>query len=225
MEQSDEAMETPLGDRYTILTGGAEGTDTIAEQWGRELGMYVALYIPQGHARSKTITPLTWNVLSQADLLLSRAAKVLGKAVNYTESNYKTNLLRRNYWIVKGCDVLYAFGQFEDPHNPCTLKGGTGWTVQLALEMKKSPELFFTSPTILVYDMYHKAWFQLVKPTEQAKQTVISPFVFTRLYTKPLLKKISALVGSRFIDESTSQEIKSLFDRTAQEVLQYRQQL
>lgn len=114
---------------------------------------------------------------------------------------------------------MYAFGHFEDPHNPCTLKGVTGWAVQTAIEMKKSAGLFFKSPTILVY---HKAWFQPVKPTGQRKETVISPLAFTRFYGKPLLNKESAVVGSRFIDESSREEIKSLFKRTANEVLQYR---
>lgn len=113
MEQSEKPMENPLGAGYTINTGGAEGTNSMAEKCARELGMNAVLRIPPGHARSKTITPLGWNELSQPDLLLAGTAKALAKTVNYSESNFKANLLRRNYWIVKDDRGYVRFRTFR----------------------------------------------------------------------------------------------------------------
>ena len=175
MEQPEETMETPLGDGYTIYTCGAEGTDSVAEIRARELGINVVLKIPPGHSRSKSVTLLSELQFSQADEFVKCAAQVLGSCTAFTNT-YKANLLRRNLYILSRAKVLYAFGQFEDSHNPCTLKGGTGWTVQLIMEMCKKPAEFDRIPPIIfAYDMCHKAWFQLVKPTEQQKQTVIPP--------------------------------------------------
>ena len=126
-------------------------------------------------------------------------------------SGCTTNLLKRNYWIIKRPrPCAYAFGQFEDPFKPCTLKGGTGWTVQLALEQMKTFDAiqdrsYNCIKTTFVFDMYYKAWFELVpilKP-HQDTGTAISPFAFKRFYGAPLLNKESAVVGSRSIDEST----------------------
>ena len=63
---SEEDMETPLGDGYSIYTGGAEGTDAIAEQCARHWGMDVNILIPPGHARTKTITPVSDARMEQA---------------------------------------------------------------------------------------------------------------------------------------------------------------
>ena len=106
-------------------SGGTLGTDSIAEQCTKELGMNVVLKIPPGHPRSKTITPLSELVLSQAVTIIYRAANILGRSIAFTNS-YKGNLLRRNLFILSKAKAVYAFGLFEDPHDPHTLRGGTG---------------------------------------------------------------------------------------------------
>lgn len=73
--------------------------------------------------------------------------------------------------------------------------------------------------------MYHKAWFQSPAVFIHSDGTYVSTHVFKRLYTKPLLDKMSAVVGAGNLDESTRQEMKYLFERTAHEVLQYRLRL
>ena len=186
--------------------------------------MNIVVMIPPDHARAKTITPLSQSMLEkEAEPFLNAAAQSLGRNLSHM-SRYTKNLLARNYWIVRDPAAVYAFGQFEDPMNPRTLKGGTGWSVQLAIEIMKAVKIF---KVIFVYDMYHKAWFELVpifKP-HQDTGTVISPFAFKRLYGKPILPRMSAVVGSRHLDESTKREIKALFERTANSELQHRQQV
>ena len=230
-EKKDEPMETSPCGEYTIFTGGAEGTDFLAEKCAINAGMKVDIKIPEGHPRSSSITPLRSEVLIQADSVVFAARQALGKSLDLgSRTNYTTNLIRRNYFIVKECDVVYAFGQFNDPIHPRTLKGGTGWTVQMTIEMKKfnQPLHGWCKPEVLVYDMYWKAWWQLYKPSEEPpKESVIFPYVWRRMYgPKPALAKLSAVVGSREITEEAKQEIAALFQKTValEEVHRYQVQ-
>ena len=78
MEQpkEEEAMEVPVCNGYTICTGGAVGTDSIAEQCARELGMNIEVMIPSDHVRAKTITPLSQSILEkEAEPFLNAAAQ------------------------------------------------------------------------------------------------------------------------------------------------------
>ena len=135
----EEDMDTPLGDGYDIYTGSAEGTDALAEQCARQWGMDVSILIPPGHVRTKTISPLSTAMMENAVPFMRAAAKNWGKTCPSTNHPwpYSSMLLARNYWIVNQVRATYAFGRFVDPMNPCTLKGGTGWTVQLDIEIKK----------------------------------------------------------------------------------------
>ena len=85
MEQSEDLWK-PLWVTATLFTQGSLGTDSIAEQFAKELGMNVVLKIPPGHPRSRTITPLSELVLSQADEIINRAANILEKSTAFTNS-------------------------------------------------------------------------------------------------------------------------------------------
>ena len=151
----DEPMETPVGDGFTIYSGGALGTDSVPEFAARELGMNLEIKIPPAHARARTVTPLTPYELDLANPYVERAAKMLNRSLHFTNT-YKNNLIRRNFHIVREAEAVYAFGRFETLVHPKTLKGGTGWSVQLAIELGKKTK---KPPMIFVYDLYHQAWF------------------------------------------------------------------
>ena len=119
---------------------------------------------------------------------------------------------------------VYALGKFEDPLNPSTLKGGTGWVVQMTFELVKT----FANPqakSIFVFEMYHKAWFKAIPTWQPESVTPISPFAFKRFYGLPLLDISSALVGSRGIAEITKREIVALFEKITNNVRQHREQV
>ena len=211
----DEPMETPLGDGFTIYRGGALGTDSVAEFAARELGMNLEIKIPPDHARARTVTPLTPQDLDLANPYLERAANMLRRPFFPATSSYKNNLLRRNFHIVREAEAVYAFGQFETINKPKTLIGGTGWSVQLAIELCKETK---KTPMIYVYDAYHQAWFECVffHDGEGPDHS------FKRIYKKPYLMSQSAVVGSRDIVDKTGKEIVALFERTANRVMAHR---
>ena len=215
-EEFEEPMDLSVRAEFTVMTGGAEGTDALAESCARHVGMQVELKIPPGHPRAIKVTPVPEGRLKEADDYLREAAFHLKRRVSGTP--YTLNLLRRNYAIVKEANALYAFGRFEDVNDPCTLSGGTGCTVQLAVEINR---VFAGKPkAVFVYDKYHRAWFELV--THQDRGTAIAPFRFVRKETPPLLDKSSAVVGSRTLDDRTAKEIVGLFGRTADEERRHR---
>ena len=96
-------------------------------------------------------------------------------------------------------------------------RGGTGWTVQLALDANK---------TVYVYDTNSNAWYQPIhyrwnEKGEWVKEFYLAPIGYSSwpghelsMRSYPTLHKISAIVGSRTISVETRNEIRQLFRRT-----------
>ena len=134
----DEEMELSIGHGHVLYTGGAEGTDELAEEKAKHFGMHVEVIVPPNHPRSNYVSPATVEVLVLANPYLSRAAQKLCKRV--PSHFYTLQLLQRNYQIAKKAHTVYAFGILEKDAK--RVKGGTGWTVQLALDEGKEVYLF-----------------------------------------------------------------------------------
>ena len=125
-----DALELQIGHGHVVYTGGAKGTDELVEQLGKQFGMQVEVLVPPNHPRANFITPSTVEVLMLANPHLHQAAEKLGKRV--PSHFYTLQLLQRNYQIAKKAHTLYAFGILEQDHK--RVKGGTSWTVQLAMD-------------------------------------------------------------------------------------------
>ena len=156
------------------------GSDSVAEFAASELGMNLEIKIPPGHSRTRTMSPLIPRELDEANPYVERAAKMLNRPFN--SNSYKYNLLRRNFHIVREAEAVYAFGRFETTTDLQTVKGGTGWSVQLAIELcKETGRPPPPPPMIFVYDTYHQAWFECVRQFGKFGEA----FVFHRIYKKP----------------------------------------
>ena len=128
-------------------------------------------------------------------------------------------LLQRNYHIIRQATHVYAFGELQPDKK--TAKGGTGWSVQLALDANK---------TVYFYDIPSKTWHEPAR-FQWKGHTWVKEFHFKPLGSTgwsmsplhqplqrclPTLHKASAVVGSRRISPETVAEIKALFHRTFQ---------
>ena len=203
-EQDLEAMQLNIGFGHVVYTGGAKGTDELVEQMARHFGMQVEVLVPPNHPRAQYVTPSTVEVLMLANPHLHQAAHKLGKRM--PSHFYTLQLLQRNYQIAKKAHTIYAFGTLEKDGK--RVKGGTGWTVQLALDQGKQVYLF---------DIPSQTWYQ----SDHYYQVNDEP---TRLVTDsqfipwgpkgPTLHQSSAVVGSRDLDNKTREEIQALFNRT-----------
>ena len=119
---------------------------------------------------------------------------------------YTLQLLQRNYQIARKANTIYAFGILEPDHK--RVKGGTGWTVQLAMDQGK-PVYLFDIPSQTWYRSDH--YYQV---NENAATLVTGSQFVPWGPKKPTLHQSSAIVGSRDVDEKTRAEIQALFNRT-----------
>ena len=136
--KEEEPMQVDRGSGFVLYTGGARGTDQAAEELGLQFGVQVRVLIPPGHSRSRTITPVSSQLLALANPHIEEAAEKLGKRV--PTDFHILPLIQCNYEIVRRADTVYAFGLLEDDCR--RVLGGTGWTVQLALDRGKKVFLY-----------------------------------------------------------------------------------
>jgi len=151
---------------YHIYSGGAIGIDEYVEQCAKEHGMHRHIIIPPGHSRSKFLTPLTQQELDEAEPHLQQASQRINKLM-VCRNSFERRLLQRNYHIIKNVQAVYAFGYFYgtggEHFTPSReiykyhafdrqrVQGGTGWTVQLAIDEKKK---------VYFYDINHRTWYE-----------------------------------------------------------------
>ena len=201
--EADEGIQVEPGCGFVLCTGGAKGTDQLAEELARQYGVKVEVVIPPKHPRRQTVTPLHPRVLTLANSHLEVASARLGKRL--PTQNYVLQLLQRNFEIARRADTVYAFGILED--DCLRVQGGTGWTVQLALDLGKK---------VFVYDIESEVWFHSVYGHKAVDGRLDLGVISTHLSDrdKPIFHQNSAIVGTRLLDNKTEQEIRDLFHRT-----------
>ena len=133
---------------------------------------------------------LTQEQANTADARLAQANQTLNRRWP-TARPYVNNLLRRNWFQVKNSDALFAISNL-DANKPGTVKGGTGWAVQMAIDENKP---------VFVFDQGKKQWF-----TWEGKK-----FVETET---PTLTPSFAGVGTRNINEAGRQAIEDLYKKS-----------
>ena len=202
--QADEGIQLEPGCGFVLCTGGAKGIDQLAEELGLQYGVKVEVFIPPGHPRKRTVTPLHPRVLTLANSYLEAAATKLKKSL--PTQNYVLHLLQRNFEIVWRANTVYAFGTLEDDCQ--RVRGGTGWTVQLALDLGKK---------VYVCDAESEVWFHSVYGHGLAGDRLGTEIPFFALLDdrdRPLLHQNSAVVGTRLPDNYPEGELRYLFQRT-----------
>ena len=202
--QADGGIQLEPGCGFVLCTGGAKGIDQLAEELALQYGVKVEVLIPPGHPRKRTVTPLHPRVLTLANSYLEAAARKLKK--NLPTQNYTLHLLQRNFEIVRRADTVYAFGILEDDCQ--RVRGGTGWTVQLALDLGKK---------VYVCDAESEVWFQSALGHGLAGDISglgVPHFALLDDRLRPLLHQNSAVVGTRLPDHYLEGELRHLFQRT-----------
>ena len=205
---------------YHIYSGGAIGIDEYAEQCAKESGMHMHVIVPPHHSRSKFITPLRAEDLHEAEPHLKRVAEKTGKHL-FTPNTFSRHLQLRTFHIVKPAAAVYAFGYVRvdlEGNAPVTatcsiplqsdnVKGGTGWTVQLAVDQHK-PIYFYNIPEKRWYQYHadHYYWHE---------HQWLSDNGFLPMQGSPTLHKHSAVVGSRHPTPEALTEVKRLFQTTS----------
>ena len=200
-DEKEEPMETSPGEQYTIISGGAEGADAYAERLGLAYECRLDIKLGPRHPRAKCISPIKPNEadLYHAQQVIKKANTTLKRKDPSGNGTYFEELLLRNYFIARECYALYAFGYLQADSK--TVQGGTGWTVQMAVDMGK---------TVFLYDLTTQTWYEFIYYQNQTKL-----FQFRRLRATCLsLYHKAAIVGSRQFTEQGKKAMRRLFQTT-----------
>ena len=205
-EFAEEPMEHPAGEKYTIVTGGAQGADEYAERLALAYECRLDIKIGPNHPRAKCISPIqpTEADLYHARESIKRANQTLRRKSPIGTATYFEELMVRNYFIARQSYALYAFGYLDA--NKTTVKGGTGWSVQMALDMGKRVYLF---------DLTDNQWYEFIY-YQLENDSYVKKFQFQLLKSACSLTLYDhvGIVGSRNFTETGKKEMRNLFRRT-----------
>ncbi len=187
-------------------SGGAPGSDTVFEEECIKKGIpVIAWSFPAHNIKSPNKKNLTKEELDEGWEHVIIANKTLKRNI-YNLSPYVRNLLSRNWFQVKNSDAVFAIGEFDNgpnKNNFTTVKGGTGWAIEEAIN-NNIPVYFF--------DQIKGLWFNdgIIRDVETGIE-------WTRFMTnkdselKPKLTPRFAGIGTREINEVGIMAIKKLF--------------
>ena len=175
--------------RCTLYSGGLKGAEAEfgrnAEEWGvREVN-----FSYKGHKmdRVKDVYVLSEEELRQGDVSMTIVSQRMGRT--YAEAEKIRRVIQCLFHIVNRGHQVFAVGWIQ-PDN--TVKGGTGWGVELAK--------FFNRP-VSVFDQEWNGWFTWDGREWQPDTPVIEHESF-------------AGTGTRFLTEEGKRAIRELFLRS-----------
>lgn len=197
----EEPMEESPGEQYTIISGGADGADAYAERLALAYECRIDIKLNAHHSRTNCISPIQPNETDfrHAQEIMTKANVTLKRKNPVGLDNYYEELMIRNYFIARECYALYAFGYLLPDSK--TVHGGTGWTVQMAVEMAKK---------VFLYDLRTNVWYEFVYYELERK---VFQFQHLRATCLSLYHKV-AVIGSCQFTEEGRRAMRKLFQTT-----------
>jgi hypothetical protein len=135
--------------RFRLISGGSRGAEAefgaCAERWG----MAEVNYSFDGHRvleRERGVVVLSPAELNQGDFSLVYASKRLNRQL--TDIPLVRNVLKTIWHQITNATQVFAIGLIQDDN---TVRGGTGWGVELARLWKKP---------LFVFDQERRSWFR-----------------------------------------------------------------
>jgi hypothetical protein len=192
-----EMIGDPRGENM-CFSGGAEGSDILFGECADRCGHRFVHYGFSGHTTSVSQYILTESQLVQADDTLIEVAKDLDRGAFSSYKTYTKNLLRRNYYIVKDVDTVYAVGRLK--YDGSEVLGGTGWGVQMAIN---------NGLDLYLYDMATTSWYEYKHYDDGSWLQMTHD---NKKFRPPMPKGYYAGIGSQELTEDGRQAIIRLFE-------------
>jgi hypothetical protein len=177
--------------RFRLISGGSRGAEAefgaCAERWG----MSEVNYSFDGHRileRQRGVVVLTEQELNQGDFSLVYASKRLNRQL--TDIPLVRNVLKTIWHQITNASVVFAVGVIQDDG---TVRGGTGWGVELARLWKKP---------LFVFDQERRSWFRW---SGRAWEMCPPPVITTEAF---------AGVGTQSLTDEGRRAIEELFTRS-----------
>jgi hypothetical protein len=174
---------------YTNHSGGCPGADMFWETVGEEFGVKTIAYSFYNHVQqSKNPHILSIEELQEGLERVRIAAKVLRRPVDH-QYPYIKNLLARNWFQVKNSEAVFAVGWLD---SLTTVKGGTGWAVQMAVDIGRP---------VFVFDQKTNRWYEFN----------YDEHCFVAIDHIPTLTKNFAGIGSRDLTDDGIEAIINVY--------------
>jgi len=177
--------------RFRLVSGGSRGAEAefgaCAERWGmREVN-----YSFEGHrmlVRNRGVIVLSEPELNRGDFSLLYASKRLNRQL--TDIPLVRNVLKTIWHQITNATQVFAIGIIQDDS---TVRGGTGWGVELSRLWKKP---------LFVFDQERRSWFQW---SGRAWEMTPPPVISTESF---------AGVGTQSLSDEGRRAIQELFQRS-----------
>jgi len=197
-EEIATTKELGKGQVKVAVSGGSEGADNIWSSRIAERGVETVQYTYEGGGRRiekkgipGVIRELSEGELQEAGPRVVRAAKSLGK--NAPSDPTARNYIYSNWFKAKFSDGVYAIGHINTDNK--TVRGGSGWTVEFAKQLKKP---------IYTFEQAKNKWFKFDYRLNQ----------FKAISEAPKLSKKPALVGTRNIWKQGIEAVENTIAKT-----------
>jgi len=186
---------------FTNYSGAAQGGDTIWENIGKEFGLG-----RQINYRPEDLQKLSSTQKQEIENAYQQAVKDLGRKP-LAANTFAGGLVRRDYLQAKSADTVFAISTIIEPGqkdskgyinktNKPLVAGGTGYAVQMAINLRKS---------VYVFDQVQNQWFNWDNST--------NTFIATET---PILTSKFAGIGTREINELGKQAIRDVYQKTTE---------
>jgi hypothetical protein len=183
------ASHSPRPTDCTLYSGGANGAEAefgyAAEAWG----VNEVNFTFDGHkqSRGRGRYELSPRELAAGDVSLVYVSRRLNRT--YSEGSLIRRVLQTIWHMVSRSQQVFVIGSIQDDG---TVKGGTGWSVELARMWNKS---------LWVYDQEKGEWYQWEGQAWIAATPVIESIHFTG-------------TGTRYLNEDGKKAVRDLFARS-----------
>jgi hypothetical protein len=127
----------------TLYSGGLKGAETIFGETAEKFGVNEVIYTFEGHklSRNKNVQILSKEDLVRGDISMELASKMLHRT--YYETDKIRRVLQTIFHMVNSGYQIFVVGAIQEDGS---VKGGTGWAVQLA-KMFNRPLHVFDQPS------------------------------------------------------------------------------
>lgn len=173
----------------TLYSGGLRGAEAEFGAQAERRGVHEVTFTYEGHqpARTRGLTELSPEEMTRGDISMEIVCMRMNRSYSNAESIRK--VMQMIFHMVNKGFQVFVVGWIQ-PND--TVKGGTGWTVELAK--------LFNRP-LSVYDQDRKGWFDW----KEGRWVESTPTIQYPTFTG---------TGTRYLSEEGKQAIYDLFERS-----------
>ncbi len=173
---------------YTLYSGGHRGVEAAFGECAEEWGINEVNYSFAGHKidRNVNIKNLSDEELDRGDISMELASKMMNRT--YYEKKKIRKVLQLIFHMVNSGHQVFVVGTILDDN---TVKGGTGWAVELAK--------LFNRP-VHVFDQNKNAWFAWKNGGWQGDEPCLAHETFCASGTRDLTPEGEKAIRALFMD-------------------------